>query len=264
MGRFSQHLHLDRCSLLRDAEASSPSRLRACAEVVVVDNNSTDDTKPVVDSFIARGCSNLRYVFEGRQGLSYAVTQQSEAHSPILAVTDDDVRVAPDWVSTIKRTFESHVDVGWIGGKVLPRWVSTPPSWLTRDHWSPLAVQDHGDLPFSSSIARYACIGANLAFRKFLLEQFGGFQPNLQRVQDSVGSMEDHELQIRLWSAGRQGLYVPDLIVTSPVSAGRLEVLVVGTRAWSLLCHRPTRRMGALKRGLAVRRVESGLQTRRP
>ena len=41
-------------------------------EVVVVDNNSTDPTPQVVQSFIDRGHRNVRYVFEGRQGLSYA------------------------------------------------------------------------------------------------------------------------------------------------------------------------------------------------
>ena len=192
-------------------------------EVVVVDNNSTDDTRQVVDSFIARGCSNLRYVFEGRQGLSHARnTAIREARAPLVAFTDDDVQVASDWVRLIKRTFDSESAVGWIGGKVLPRWASSPPAWLTRDHWSPLAIQDHGDVPFSSSDRQVCLIGANLALRKDLLVQFGGFQPDLQRVQDSVGSMEDHELQIRLWKAGRQGLYVPDLVVMSDVSADRL------------------------------------------
>ena len=94
--------------------------------------------------------------------------------------------------------------------------------WLTRDHWSPLAAQDHGDVPFSSSGRQVCLVGANLAIRKDLLEQFGGFRPDVQRVQDSVGSMEDHELQIRFWKAGRHGLYVPELVVMSDVSADRL------------------------------------------
>ena len=215
----------NRCRLLLDSLDSVLSQQADGVryEVVVVDNNSTDDTKPVVDSFIARGCSNLRYVFEGRQGLSYARnTAVLEARAPILAFTDDDVQVAPNWVSTIKRTFENRPEVGWIGGKVLPRWASTPPTWLTRDHWSPLAAQDHGDVPFSSSGRQVCLVGANLVIRKDLLEQFGGFRADVQRVQDSVGSMEDHELQIRLWKAGLQGLYVPDLVVMSDVSADRL------------------------------------------
>ena len=123
----------------------------------------------------------------------------------------------------IKRTVRESHRGGSIGGKVLPRWASTPPMWLTRDHWSPLAAQDDlGDVPFSSSDRQVCLVGANLVIRKDLLEQFGGFRPDVQRVQDSVGSIEDRELQIRLWKAGLHGLYVPDLVVMSDVSANRL------------------------------------------
>ena len=64
-----------RCAQLRDALESVlsqelPDGVRY--EVIVVDNNSTDATRQVVDSFIANDHDNVRYVFEGRQGLSFA------------------------------------------------------------------------------------------------------------------------------------------------------------------------------------------------
>jgi glycosyltransferase involved in cell wall biosynthesis len=192
--------------------------------VIVVDNNSTDDTKQVVDSFIRRGHSNLRYVFERRQGLSYARNAAiAVADSPLVAFTDDDVRVAPDWVSTIKRVCDGHPEAAWVGGKVLPCWPSAPPRWLTGDDWGPLALADHGDLPFHTSDDRQTClVGANLAVRRDVLARCGGFAPHLQRVRDSIGSMEDHELQMRLWQANQEGLYVPELVVFSDVAADRL------------------------------------------
>ena len=71
-------------------------------EVIVVDNNSPDQTREVVESFIARGHRNLRYLFEGRQGVAYARnTALAHASAPIIAFTDDDVRVSPDWVAMI-------------------------------------------------------------------------------------------------------------------------------------------------------------------
>ena len=39
-------------------------------EVLVVDNNSNDGTRDVVESFIDRGHNNLRYIFESKQGLN--------------------------------------------------------------------------------------------------------------------------------------------------------------------------------------------------
>jgi glycosyltransferase involved in cell wall biosynthesis len=215
----------NRCNALRDALESVLSQQSDGIryEVIVVDNNSTDETRAVVEGFL-REHTNLRYIFERRQGLSYARnTAVSDARGPLLAFTDDDVRVAPDWVATVKRVFDNQPEVAWIGGKVLPRWPFPPPSWLTREQWSPLAIVNHGDQPIYTSRQHQLClIGANLAVRKDVLDQFGGFQPDLQRVRDSIGSMEDHELQLRLWNANLQGLYVPELVVISDVSADRL------------------------------------------
>jgi GT2 family glycosyltransferase len=66
-------------------------------------------------------------------------------------------------------------------------------------------------------------IGANCAFRKRVFEQVGGFRADFQRVKDGVGSLEDHELLLRLWHAGRKGIYLPDVTVTAEVQAERLQ-----------------------------------------
>ena len=218
----------NRCSMLGMALESVLSQqmqegLRY--EVIVVDNNSTDETRQLVESVIARGHENLRYLFEGRQGLSYARNAAVvAARAPILAFTDDDVRVEPDWVETIKVMLDRHPEVDCVGGKVLPRWISRRPSWLTSEHWAPLGIVDYGPQPFYVNAEHRLCLlTANMAIRKDALERVGSFQPALQRVQNRVGSMEDHELQVRLWDDHRQGLYAPELIVTSPVVAERLS-----------------------------------------
>jgi hypothetical protein len=140
-----------------------------------------------------------------------------------VAFTDDDVQVSPNWVATIKRAFDSHPEVDCIGGRVLPSWSTPPPSWLTAQHWSPVALADYGDRPFYVNADNRRClITANMAFRKDALERIGKFHPQLQRVQNSIGSMEDHELLIRLWNENGQGLYLPQLVVRSHVVAERL------------------------------------------
>jgi glycosyltransferase involved in cell wall biosynthesis len=218
----------NRCSLLRQALDSVVSQAIDHGqryEVIVVDNNSTDDTKRLVHSYIAQGHTNLRYLFEGRQGLSYAREAAiAHARAPIIAFTDDDVRVAPDWVSSIKRAFDSHAEVAWVGGKVLPHWPAVLPRWMSREHWAPLAILDFGDQPFHVTASQPRClVGANLAFRKDVLDGMKRFEPSLQRVKDSIGSMEDHELLMRLLKVDRQGLYAPDVVVTSDIPASRLS-----------------------------------------
>src|SRR5687768_7427373 len=86
-------------------------------EVVVVDNNSTDGTAGVVALFEDR---RIRLIDEPRQGLSYARNAGlAAARAPIVAFTDDDVEVAPDWVETILTTLARYPHVDGLGGRVL-------------------------------------------------------------------------------------------------------------------------------------------------
>jgi glycosyltransferase involved in cell wall biosynthesis len=194
-------------------------------EIIVVDNNSPDNTREVVESYIKRGHSNLRYLFEGKQGVAHARnTAIAEAKAPVLAFTDDDVRARPDWVASIVRSMDEHPEAACIGGKVLPRWPVEPPSWLTWENWSPLALTDYGEKSFYTNNEYQRClVTANLSIRREVFDHVGLFSPECQRVKDGIGSTEDHELQIRLWRTGRQGMYDPSLVVTADVQAERMQ-----------------------------------------
>ncbi len=193
-------------------------------EVIVVDNNSHDATRTVIESFMSRDSRCVRYVFEPRQGVSYGRNAGiAVATAPIIAFFDDDVRVARDWIRTLKRALDDHPEVDFVGGKILPEWPSPPAAWLTDAHWSPLALVDWGPEPIHVTAERQLClVSANLAVRRSLFDAVGLFAPELQRVKDSIGSMEDHEFLIRCWGAGRQGLYVPALLASTPVPPSRL------------------------------------------
>lgn len=193
-------------------------------EVVVVDNNSRDHTSAVVRHAADRSHGRLRYAFEPKQGLSHARNLGLElATAPIVAFSDDDVRVAPDWAKQVLDAFAAHPEVHYVGGRVLPRWTALPPRWLTTAHWSPLALQDYGEEPFICGRDRAVClVGANLAFRREVFDRVGTFAPELGRIRDGIGSTEDHDLQLRLWRAGLRGLYSPDVIVTADVTADRM------------------------------------------
>ena len=65
-------------------------------------------------------------------------------------------------------------------------------------------------------------VSANLAFRSEAFEETGLFAPHLQRVKNSIGSMEDAELLERFWRTGRDVVYVPDLRVVTDVPAERM------------------------------------------
>jgi glycosyltransferase involved in cell wall biosynthesis len=186
-------------------------------EVIVVDNNSSDTTRQVVEAHINRGRSNLRYLFEPQQGVSHARNAGlTAARSPVVAFADDDVRVAKDWVANIKRAFDLHPEVEFLGGKILPKWNTTPPSWLTREHWWALALLDRGDKPFYVNADNPLCLPtANASFRREVFARLGLFSPDFS-------GREDHEFLLRLWRTGCRGLYDPTIVVTADVQPERL------------------------------------------
>jgi glycosyltransferase involved in cell wall biosynthesis len=189
-------------------------------EVIVVDNNCDDGTTELLESIADTRVRRLR---ESRQGLSHARnTGIAAARGDIIAFTDDDVVAAPDWVQTIVASLDSRPDVDGVGGRVLPEWHESRPAWLTRAHWGPLALQDHGDRArvFDRHLP-IGLVGANLALRTTVFHRVGRFSPDVQRVRDSIGSTEDHDLLHRVYVSGGSMLYEPDMLVISRVQPDR-------------------------------------------
>jgi glycosyltransferase involved in cell wall biosynthesis len=192
-------------------------------EILVVDNNSTDETPTVVRRYVERHPDRVRYLFEPRQGLSYGRnTGIAAARGPIIAFTDDDVEVSRDWIARLVEAFESYPDAAYIGGRVLPHWPIPPPRWLTTAHWSPLALQDYGDIPLCSGPSNPIClVGANLAFRRDVFDRVGLFTGQFGRIRDGIGSTEDHDMQLRIWRGGLSGMYVPDILMRAEIQQNR-------------------------------------------
>ena len=221
-------------------------------EIIVVDNNSTDDTREVVRRFLASGI--VRHAFEPRQGLAVARNHGvAVAQSELVAFTDDDVRVSPAWVASIVRAFGDHPEADMIGGRVEPVWEAAPPPWLQHAGDAPLALMDFGEKAFRVQPDRPVClIGANVAVRRRALERAGGFSIAVQRVRDGIGSTEDYDLQRRLLADGACAVYDPRLLVRAPVAQERLTKQY--HRAW----HRGHGRFYALMRDPSFERSRLG------
>lgn len=194
-------------------------------EVIVVDNNSTDGTAELARRYAAARPDRIRYVFESEQGLSYGRNAGiRSARADVIAFTDDDVEVTPDWIAQVARAFQDYPDAAYVSGRILPRWTQPPPRWLTDAHWSPLALQDCGNAPVRSGAAFPMClVGANLAFRRSVFDRVGLFTPRFGRIKDGIGSTEDHEMQLRIWQAGLEGVYVPTIVAHAEVTADRMQ-----------------------------------------
>jgi len=199
-------------------------------EVIVVDNNSEDNTGDVIKSFEKR-FANLHYVSEKRQGISYGRNAGiAAAQAEIIAFTDDDIRVSNDWLSNIKRVFDKHPEIDYLGGKVLPHWQVDPPMWLTREHWWPVPLVDWGEQPFYVGPNNPICLPtASAAFRRIVFDRVGNFSL-------AYSGREDHELLVRLWQNSRFGMYDPLIIAFAEIPPQRLTKQY--HRRWSLVTGR--------------------------
>jgi glucosyl-dolichyl phosphate glucuronosyltransferase len=201
------------------------------ADVIVVDNNSTDRTADIVQEAASRSRTPIRYLRETRQGKSFALNAGlSVARGDVLALTDDDVEPAPDWLERIVEAFQT-AGVVFVGGKVLPAWEAPPPAWLltkrAQDIWGPLALLDYGDQRFfftSDAGLQRRPIGANLAIRRDVMVRLGGWRTDLGKVNNTLISGEDHEIYFRLRRAGEcRGVYDPRITVVHDVPASRVR-----------------------------------------
>ena len=87
-------------------------------EILIVDNNSSDDTRQVVEQLASVSSVKLRYAFEPQQGLNYARNQGVQASdSRYFCFVDDDIKVRPDWLAALYQALESN-DADTVGGRI--------------------------------------------------------------------------------------------------------------------------------------------------
>lgn len=194
-------------------------------EVLVVDNHSTDETRSVVESFCKKYPGRFRYIFEPRQGKSFALnTGIREASGDVLAFVDDDVTVEPDWLYQLTLPLQ---DTRWAGsgGRILPEHGFTPPRWLALEGPRSMGIMlcakfDFGD---QSGALRDAPFGTNMAFRKVMFLKYGGFREDLGPRPGSEMRNEDTEFGRRLMAAGEHLYYAPSAVVYHEIYPARLR-----------------------------------------
>jgi glycosyltransferase involved in cell wall biosynthesis len=193
-------------------------------EVIVVDNNSPDDTRQVVEEAARTFPVSLRYLFEREQGRSPALNSGVRAAlGSIIVTTDDDVRVPADWLNRAADGL-ARMQCDYVGGRVLPIWGAPRPAWLPNHggkQWAVIALLDYGTDPieFGSRVP----LGVNMAFTRGAFDRAGLLDPNTGRKAGTLLGQEVREWCIRARKAGVRGFYIPELVLEHIIPAERLS-----------------------------------------
>ncbi|WP_270934408.1 glycosyltransferase family 2 protein [Falsiroseomonas oryzae] len=206
----------DRPDALARCLGSLGPNFDAIAEVIVVDNGAT----PAVPRALAAAAAKLRVVAEPRRGLSIARnTGLRHARQEIVAFTDDDVVLHPDWAARLIAGFTS-ADTACVTGLVLPAELETEAQvvferglrgfgqGLQRITYDPAFFR--ATLPYGVPTWRIGA-GANMAMRRDVVERLGGFDERLGA--GAAGCSEDSELWYRMLAAGWTCRYEPAAVV---------------------------------------------------
>lgn len=191
-------------------------------KVLVVDNNSTDATRSVVEDFARRFQGRFEYLFQPRQGKSNALNLGVEKTTEeILAFVDDDVQVDPRWLMRLSAVF-TNPEWSGAGGRIAPEAEFEAPVWLDTTGpyaLAPLAMFDpgrpSGNLPEPP-------FGANMAYRRVMFSKHGGFRRDLGPQPGGEIKNEDVEFGARLLAAGERLCYVPEAVVYHDIPRHRV------------------------------------------
>ena len=190
-------------------------------EVIVVDNNSSDQTRAVVEQFQVNW-PVLRYEFEGKQGLSHARNHGIRvAKGGVVLFTDDDVLPENDWLEVTLAGLDKY-NADACGGFIAPIWESPPPKWLTERFYGFLAIRTDRSDDYPITEPGQAPFGANMAFRRKVFDEVGLFDTDRGRKGKVLASGEDGEMFERILNAGFTVVFLGGSRVQHKVESFRL------------------------------------------
>jgi len=196
-------------------------------EVLIIDNNSSDNTKSVIAEFSR--LLPVRYVFEEQQGLSHARNRAiKECKGDLLFYLDDDAVVHPAWLSGICRAIEKFPAADFFGGRILPMWDQGKPAWL-RDENMPLIAGVIGHYDLGGQVRMYGPreplpVGCNFGLRRNLFEDLEPFRTDLGVVGTTPGRGEEIEYLERAIANSYKGVYVGDALCYHHVSSKKITL----------------------------------------
>lgn len=205
----------------------SALRAQACDEpfdLLVVDNNSADDTAEVLRLLAEAPGVRLHHVRETEQGIVPArnrLLHEAQDYE-FLLMMDDDEMPAPGWVQAGLRALRDE-GLECVGGRVCVRFEHGRPRWLGDDLLGFLCEVDHGTEARPITDDSTPIWTANVGYRMALFATGLRFDMRYSRVGNGLGGGEDVVMFESLLERGHRLGYRPEMVVEHFVEAWRLR-----------------------------------------
>tara|TARA_B100000963_G_C22587597_1_gene653891 strand:+ start:129 stop:1043 length:915 start_codon:yes stop_codon:yes gene_type:complete len=202
----------NRCDFLEDCIKSYEEQNcdKSLFEVLIIDNNSTDDTEIVSKKLIEKYPElDVRYMIETNQGLSHGRNRGiRESKYNLIHFFDDDAVATSNYISTIIDTFERFPNAKAAGGKVLLNYFQGRPNWASVYMESIFGLFDIGDTEMEFPRNNYPR-GSNMTFKRELFDEVGFFDGSLGRKGKIMLGGEEKEMFQRVYEFGASVIYNP-------------------------------------------------------
>lgn len=206
-------------------------------EILVIDNASTDKrTQELVAAL-----PSVRYIHEPKPGLNFARNRAlCEATGEVLAFVDDDVVVDRQWLNGLMEAWSENPDAAAFTGQVLPYALETEAQILCEQRGG--FRKGFEKIRFGQVLpgnTLYPCgagvfgVGCNMAFRRQIVLQLGGFDEALDTGPSLPGG-GDHDMFYRVIRAGYTLVYEPKYLVFHEHRRDYLSLRRQYSRSWGL------------------------------
>ncbi|MBK9331047.1 MAG: glycosyltransferase family 2 protein [Ignavibacteria bacterium] len=198
-------------------------------EIIIADNNSTDNTKELVETLAGSSEVRIKYLLENRQGAHFARNSAAQiSDSEFLYFTDDDMIADKFMLENIIKVFDLDYNIAVAGGKVLPKWEFDPPDWILKyfqDGTLSLINKPEKLIVTNQDFGIFSC---HQIIYKNVFFECGGFNPDIEK-EKLIGNGETG-LNIKILNKGYYFAYSGDSVTHHIIPRSRMTQKYLNNR----------------------------------